>query len=75
LAAVRRTGITLPALAQDGLTYAAEDHDRDRYQQLGRLAAELRSVRSGRPAEDLAVGLGRDFDVRGVISTTRNACC
>jgi 8-oxo-dGTP pyrophosphatase MutT (NUDIX family) len=37
--AARRIGIRLSALAQDGLTYAADDYDRDRYRQLGRLAA------------------------------------
>jgi len=71
---VRRIGIKLSALAQDGLTYAADDYDRDRYRQLGQLAAELLSELSGRPAGELAVELGRDsgyatpkIDVRGVI--------
>ena len=72
--AVRRIGIRLAALAQDGLTFAADDYDRDRYQQLSPLATELLSALSGRPAEELAVELGRDsgyatpkIDVRGVI--------
>jgi ADP-ribose pyrophosphatase YjhB (NUDIX family) len=72
--AVRRIGIRLAALAQDGLTYAAGDFDLDRYRQLGGLAAELLSALSGRPADELAVELGRDsgyatpkIDVRGVI--------
>jgi ADP-ribose pyrophosphatase YjhB (NUDIX family) len=72
--AVRRIAIKLSALAQDGLTFAANDYDRDRYQQVSRLAAELLSVISGRPADDLALELGRDSgyatpktDVRGVI--------
>jgi ADP-ribose pyrophosphatase YjhB (NUDIX family) len=67
-------GIKLAALAQDGLTFAADDYDRDRYQQVGRLAAELLAVLSGRPADELAVELGRDsgyatpkIDVRGAI--------
>jgi ADP-ribose pyrophosphatase YjhB (NUDIX family) len=71
---VRRIAIKLAALAQDGLTFAANDYDRDRYQHVGRLAAELLSVISGRPADDLALELGRDsgyatpkIDVRGVI--------
>ena len=51
--AVRRIGIRLAALAQDGLTYAAGDYDLDRYQQVGRLAAELLSVLSGRPTSSL----------------------
>jgi ADP-ribose pyrophosphatase YjhB (NUDIX family) len=76
--AVRQIAIKLSALAQDGLTFAANDYDRDRYQQLSRLAAELLSVISGRPADDLALELGRDsgyatpkVDVRGVIFDDR----
>jgi ADP-ribose pyrophosphatase YjhB (NUDIX family) len=71
---VRRIGIRVAALAQDGLTYAADDFDLDRYRQLSRLAAELLAVLSGRPADDLAVELGRDsgyatpkIDVRGAV--------
>ncbi len=71
---MRRIGIKLAALAQVGLTFAADDYDRDRYQQVGRLAAELLSALSGRPADEFAVELGRDggyatpkIDVRGVI--------
>jgi ADP-ribose pyrophosphatase YjhB (NUDIX family) len=71
---MRRIGIKLAALAQDGLTFAASDYDLDRYQQVSRLAAELLSVLSGRPADELAVELGRDsgyatpkIDVRGAI--------
>ena len=76
--AVRRTGIKLTALAQDGLAYAADDYNRDRYQQIGRLAAELLATVSGRPAGELALELGRDsgyatpkVDVRGVIFDDR----
>ncbi len=72
--AVRRIGIKLAALAQDGLTYGADDYDLDRYRQLSRLAAELLAVLSDRPAEELFVELGRDsgyatpkIDVRGAI--------
>lgn len=71
---VRRIGIRLAALAQDGLTYATGDYDLDRYRQVSRLAAELLSVLSGRPAGELTVELGRDsgyatpkIDVRGAI--------
>ena len=42
--AIRRIGIKLAALAQDGLTFAASDYDLDRYQQVSRLAAELLSA-------------------------------
>jgi len=72
--AVRRIGIKLSALAQDGLTYGADEYDLDRYRQLSQLAAELFSAVSCRPAEELAVELGRDsgyatpkIDVRGAI--------
>jgi ADP-ribose pyrophosphatase YjhB (NUDIX family) len=72
--AVRRVGIRLAALAQDGLTYVTNDYDVDRYHQLGQLAAELFSVLSGRSADEFAIELGRDpgyatpkVDVRGVI--------
>jgi ADP-ribose pyrophosphatase YjhB (NUDIX family) len=44
---VRRIAIRVSALAQDGLTFAANDYDRDRYQHLGRLAAELLSLPGG----------------------------
>jgi 8-oxo-dGTP pyrophosphatase MutT (NUDIX family) len=76
--AVRRIGIRLAALAQDGLTFATGDYDLDRYRQVSQLAAELLAVISGRPAADLAVELGRDsgyatpkVDVRGAIFDDR----
>ncbi len=72
--AARRIGVRLSALAQDGLAYGSSAFDLDRYQQVGRLAAELLSALSGRPADELAVELGRDsgyatpkVDVRGAI--------
>ena len=72
--AIRRIAVRLSALAQDGLAFAASDYDVDRYQRAGGLAAELLSALSGRPAEELAIELGRDsgyatpkIDVRGVI--------
>jgi ADP-ribose pyrophosphatase YjhB (NUDIX family) len=74
----RRIGIKLSALAQDGLVFAANDYDVDRYQQVSRLAVELLAVLSGRPAESLAIELGRDsgyatpkIEVRGVIFDDR----
>ena len=76
--AVRRIGIKLAALAQDGLTFAAGDYDLDRYRQVSQLAAELLAAVSGRPAAELAVELGRDsgyatpkIDVRGAIFDER----
>jgi len=72
--AVRRAAIKLTALAQDGLLYAADDYSRDRYQQVGRLSAELLATVSGRPAGELVLELGRDsgyatpkVDVRGAL--------
>jgi ADP-ribose pyrophosphatase YjhB (NUDIX family) len=71
---VRRIGIRLAALAQNGLAYAAGDYDLDRYRQVGTLAAELLSVVSGRSQDELTAELGRDsgyatpkIDVRGAI--------
>jgi ADP-ribose pyrophosphatase YjhB (NUDIX family) len=76
--AVRRIGIRLAALAQDGLTFARGEYDLDRYRQVSQLAAELLAVISGRPAADLAVEIGRDsgyatpkIDVRGAIFDDR----
>ena len=72
--AVRRIAIKLSALAQDGLTFAANPYDVDRYRQVSRLATGLLAALSGRPADELAIELGRDsgyatpkVDVRGAI--------
>ena len=46
--AVRRIGIRLAALAQDGLTFATGDYDLDRYRQVSQLAAGLLAAISGR---------------------------
>ena len=76
--AVRRAAIKLAALAQDGLVYAADDYNQDRYQQVARLATELLATVSGMAPEELALQLGRDsgyatpkVDVRGVIFDDR----
>jgi ADP-ribose pyrophosphatase YjhB (NUDIX family) len=75
---VRQIGIKLSALAQDGLTYGADAYDLDRYRQISRLAVELLAALSGRPADELAIELGRDsgyatpkVDVRGAIFDDR----
>ena len=80
--AVRRIAIKLAALAQDGLTFGADDYDLDRYQQIRQLAAELLAVLSGRPAAELVLELSRDSgyatpkaEVRGVVSMSGSACC
>ena len=71
---MRRIAIKLSALAQDGLTFAANPYDVDRYRQVSRLATDLLAALSGRPADELATELGRDsgyatpkVDVRGAI--------
>jgi ADP-ribose pyrophosphatase YjhB (NUDIX family) len=71
---MRRIGIALAALAQNGLAYAANDYDLERYRQVGAMAAELLSVLSRRPVDELTAELGRDsgyatpkIDVRGAI--------
>jgi len=71
---VRRIAIKLSALAQDGLTYGADAYDLDRYRQMRGMATELLAALSGRPADELAIELGRDsgyatpkVDVRGAI--------
>lgn len=76
--AVRRAGIKLAALAQDGLVYATDGYNQDRYRQVARVAAELLATVSGAPAGELAIELGRDsgyatpkIDVRGVIFDDR----
>jgi ADP-ribose pyrophosphatase YjhB (NUDIX family) len=72
--ALRRIAIKLSALAQDGLTFAANPYEVDRYQQVSRLATDLLAALSRRPADELAIELGRDsgyatpkVDVRGAI--------
>ena len=71
---MRRIAIKLSALAQDGLTYGADAYDLDRYRQMRGMATELLAALSGRPADELAIELGRDsgyatpkVDVRGAI--------
>jgi len=76
--ALRRIGIKLSALAQDGLTFGDSDYDLDRYRQVGELAADLLAAISGRAAAELAIELGRDsgyatpkIDVRGAVFDER----
>jgi len=75
---VRQIAIKVAALAQNGLTYGADDFDLDRYRKLSALAAELLAAVSDRPAEELAIELGRDsgyatpkIEVRGVVFDDR----
>ena len=41
----------LQALAQTGLTYAINDYDRERYQEVSAIAAEMMAMQSGTPVE------------------------
>jgi ADP-ribose pyrophosphatase YjhB (NUDIX family) len=56
----RSIAVRLAAIGQDGLTYATDDYDVDRYLQVRVLAAELLALVSGREVAELTVELGRD---------------
>lgn len=69
---VRVAAVRLAALAQDGLTFAANDYETDRYGKIAGLAHELLSVLAERPVDALRLQLGEDrgyatpkVDVRG----------
>ena len=71
---VRRAAVKLAALSQNGLTFATDSYDLDRYRQIGEVATELLSVISGRTTVDLTLELGDDsgyttpkVDVRGAL--------
>ena len=71
---VRRTAITLGALAQSGLTYARNEYDLDRYRKLAALAGDLLAAITDEPAEHWRLEMGRDagyatpkVDVRGAL--------
>ena len=66
--------MSLAALAQDGLEYAANDFDTDRYRKVQAVATELLAVLTDRPADELRLELDRDsgyatpkVDVRGAL--------
>lgn len=71
---VRRAAVRLAAMAQDGLEYAVNDYDVDRYRSVAGLAAELLSALSGRDADDLALELGRDSGYATPKVDVRGAC-
>ncbi len=71
---VRRAAVRLAALAQDGLVFAGNDYDTDRYRAMAGLAAELLSAVSGRDAADLALELGRDSGYATPKVDVRGAC-
>ena len=63
----------LAAIAQSGLTYARDPFDIERYEALRKLAADVVSEHSGRPALDIDAFFGQEvgyatpkIDVRGV---------
>lgn len=64
----------LAALAQDGLTYAENDYDTDRYEAVAALAVELLSAVSGTDPGQLAVELGRDSGYATPKVDVRGAC-
>ena len=71
---VRRTAITLSALAQSGLTYAQNEYDLDRYRKLAGLGADLLAAITEQSAEHWRLEMGRDagyvtpkVDVRGAL--------
>lgn len=76
--AVRAAALKVAALGQNGLTFSTDPYDRDRYRQLGDLAAQLLAAVSDRPADQLRLELGRDegyrtpkVDVRGAVVDER----
>lgn len=77
--AVRRAAVTVAALAQDGLTFATDAYDVDRYRKLAALAGDLLATVSGRPAHELLLELGAadggyrtpKVDVRGALVDDR----
>lgn len=71
---LRRQAVLLAALAQDGLTFAPNDYEIDRYRKIGQVAAQVLALLTGAPAAELSIELGRDsgyatpkVDVRGAL--------
>lgn len=66
--------MTLAALAQDGLEYAADAFDADRYRKVQQVATDLFALLTGRPGGEFRLELDRDtgyatpkVDVRGAL--------
>jgi ADP-ribose pyrophosphatase YjhB (NUDIX family) len=64
----------LQAIAQNGLHYATNDYDRERYESIARIAAEIHAIRMGLPASALLPVFRGELghatpkvDVRGVV--------
>jgi ADP-ribose pyrophosphatase YjhB (NUDIX family) len=71
---VRQAGIRVGALAENGLAFTQDRFDRDRYEQLLVVAAQLIAMLGSRPVDELQMELGRDIgyvtpkvEVRGVL--------
>ncbi|WP_336921959.1 NUDIX hydrolase N-terminal domain-containing protein [Aquipuribacter sp. SD81] len=71
---VRRAAVRLAALAQDGLTFAGNDYETERYTAISGLAVELLAAVSGRDGTELAVELGRDSGYATPKVDVRGAC-
>ncbi len=71
---VRRAAVLLAGLAQDGLTFAANDYEADRYRSVAGLAVELLAAVSGADPAGLAVELGRDSGYATPKVDVRGAC-
>ena len=57
---VRQAAMRVAALAQNGLTFSQDRFDRDRYEQLRVVAAELLGLVTDRPLDELTMELGRE---------------
>lgn len=64
----------LQAIAQTGLAYAKDPYDRERYDELRRIALEMAADGVGRPADEVAVAFAKELgyptpkvDVRAVV--------
>lgn len=65
---------TLQSISQAGLTYAEDPFDRDRYEKVGRVAAQMTAAVAGLPATEIATAFATDagdptpkVDVRGAV--------
>lgn len=71
---VRRAAVLLAGLAQDGLTFSANDYESDRYRKVAGLAVELLAAVSDRGTEELTLELGRDSGYATPKVDVRGAC-
>jgi ADP-ribose pyrophosphatase YjhB (NUDIX family) len=71
---IRAAAVVLQALAQDGIAYAQNDYDLDRYAKIGAVAVDVLSALAGVSPAALRLQIGEDVgyatpkvDVRGVL--------